>query len=166
MGGLGSELSSAVAREGFYALVRGADAVLDNARLGVLERLKIDYATLSEINPSLVTMSVNGFGEQGPSAPKPGFDPVLQAMSGMMTAQGGDSDPVLFTIPVNDIAAATLSVLGVCLGVFHRLRTGVGQRVWTSLARCAAMLQSGELVRFAVRPAAIRRWPDFAVPSS
>jgi crotonobetainyl-CoA:carnitine CoA-transferase CaiB-like acyl-CoA transferase len=87
-------------------------------------------------------------------------------MSGMMTAQGGDSDPVLFTIPVNDIAAATLSVLGVCLGVFHRLRTGVGQRVWTSLAGCAAMLQSGELVRFANRPPAIRGGRDFAGPSA
>src|SRR5258708_21870206 len=166
MGGLGSELSSAVAREGFYALVRGADAVLDNARLGVLERLKIDYATLSEINPNIVTMSVNGFGEQGPFAPKPGFDPVLQARSGMMTAQGGDSDSVLFTIPVNDIAAATLSVLGVCLGLFHQIRTGVGQRVWTSLAGCAAMLQSGEVVPFAGRPPAIRGGRDFAGPSA
>jgi crotonobetainyl-CoA:carnitine CoA-transferase CaiB-like acyl-CoA transferase len=84
----------------------------------------------------------------------------------MMTAQGGDSDPVLFTIPVNDIAAATLSVLGVCLGLFHQIRTGVGQRVWTSLAGCAAMLQSGELVRFAGRPPAIRGRRDFAGPSA
>src|SRR5260221_8661572 len=166
MRGLAIDLSSTAARQGFYAMVRGADAVLDNSRLGGRERLKIDYATLVEINPSIVTMSVNGFGEQGPFAPKPGFDPVLQAMSGMMTAQGGDSDPVLFTIPVNDIAAATLSVLGLCLGLFHQIRTGVGQRVWTSLAGCAAMLQSGELVRFAGRPPAIRGGRDFAGPSA
>jgi crotonobetainyl-CoA:carnitine CoA-transferase CaiB-like acyl-CoA transferase len=163
--GLAIDLSSVHAREAFYALVRRADAVVDNARLGVRERLKIDYATLAEINPSIVTMSVNGFGEHGPLAPKPGFDPVLQAMSGMMTAQGGDSDPVLFTIPVNDIAAATLSVLGVCLGLFHQKTTGAGQRMWTSLAGCAAMLQSGELVRFAGRPAAVRGGRDFAGPS-
>jgi crotonobetainyl-CoA:carnitine CoA-transferase CaiB-like acyl-CoA transferase len=166
MRGLAIDLSSAVARQAFYALVRRADAVVDNSRLGVLERLKIDYHTLSEINPSIVTMSVNGFGEVGPFAPKPGFDPVLQAMSGMMTAQGGDSDPVLFTIPVNDIAAATLSVLGVCLGLFHRATTGAGQRVWTSLAGCAAMLQSGELVRCANRPPAVRGGRDFAGPSA
>jgi crotonobetainyl-CoA:carnitine CoA-transferase CaiB-like acyl-CoA transferase len=139
---------------------------VDNSRLGVRERLKIDYRSLSDINPSIVTMSVNGFGEHGPFAPKPGFDPVLQAMSGMMTAQGGDSEPVLFTIPVNDIAAATLSVLGVCLGLFHRNRCGAGQRVWTSLAGCAAMLQSGELVRFAGRPQALRGGRDFAGPSA
>ncbi|HET6318184.1 MAG TPA: CoA transferase, partial [Chloroflexota bacterium] len=116
--------------------------------------------------PDIVTMSVNGFGEQGPMAPMPGFDPVLQAMSGMMSAQGGDSDPVLFTIPVNDIAAATLVVLGVCLGVFHRLRTGRGQRIWTSLAGCATLMQSGELVRIAGRPPAVRGGHDFAGPSA
>ena len=95
-----------------------------------------------------MTFSVNGFGEDGPLASKPGFDPVLQAMSGMMTAQGGDCDPVLFTIPVNDITAATVAVLGICLGLLHRERTGAGQRVWTSLLGCSAEMQSGELVRF------------------
>ena len=164
--GLAIDLSAPSGRAAFYALVRGADAVVDNSRLGVLARLKIDYSTLAQINPSIVTMSVNGFGELGPFASKPGFDPVLQAMSGMMTAQGGDSDPVLFTIPVNDIAAATLSVLGVCLGLFHRLRSGTGQRAWTSLVGCAAMMQSGELVRFAGRPLAMRGGRDFAGPSA
>ena len=164
--GLAIDLSSADARDAFYALVRRADAVVDNSRLGVTARLKIDYATLAEINPSIVTMSVNGFGEHGPFARKPGFDPVLQAMSGMMTAQGGTGDPVLFTIPVNDIAAATLSVLGVCLGLFHRLRTGTGQRMWTSLVGCASILQSGELVRVAGRSPAVRGGRDFAGPSA
>ncbi|HLZ29604.1 MAG TPA: CoA transferase [Chloroflexota bacterium] len=164
--GLAIDLSSPTGRQAFYALVRSSDAVVDNSRLGVLNRLKIDYATLAQINPSIVTMSVNGFGERGPFAPKPGFDPVLQAMGGMMTAQGGDSDPVLFTIPVNDIAAATLSVLGVCLGLFHRLTTGAGQRAWTSLVGCAAMMQSGELVRFAGRSPALRGGRDFAGPSA
>jgi len=96
----------------------------------------------------------------------PGFDPVLQAMSGMMSAQGGDSDPVLMTIPVNDVAAATLVVLGVCLGLFHRLQTGRGQRMWTSLAGCATLMQSGELVRFGGRAPAVRGGRDFTGPSS
>src|SRR5205085_10268893 len=112
-------------------------------------------------SPAIATTSVTGSGEQGPRATRPGFDPALQAMSGMMAAQGGDSDPVLFTIPVNDIAAATLSVLGVCLGLYHRLRTGAGQRMWTSLAGCATLMQCGELVRFAGRPPAVRGGRDF-----
>jgi crotonobetainyl-CoA:carnitine CoA-transferase CaiB-like acyl-CoA transferase len=164
--GLAIDLRSAEARQAFYDLVRTADAVVDNSRLGVIERLRIDYANLASVKPDIVTMSVNGFGEHGPMAPMPGFDPVLQAMSGMMSAQGGDSDPVLFTIPVNDIAAATLVVLGVCLGIFHRLRTGRGQRMWTSLAGCATLMQSGELVRFAGRPPAVRGGRDFTGPSA
>ncbi len=163
--GLAIDLRSTDAREAFYDLVRTADAVVDNSRLGVRERLRVDYPTLAGVKPDLVTVSVNGFGEEGPMAPMPGFDPVLQAMSGMMSAQGGDSDPVLFTIPVNDIAAATIVVLGVCLGVLHRLRTGHGQRIWTSLAGCATFMQSGELVRFAGRPPAVRGGRDFAGPS-
>jgi crotonobetainyl-CoA:carnitine CoA-transferase CaiB-like acyl-CoA transferase len=164
--GLAIDLTSVAARQAFYSLVRCADAVVDNSRLGVRERLKIDYACLAEINPGIVTMSVTGFGEHGPFAAKPGFDPVLQAMSGMMTAQGGDSEPVLFTIPVNDIAAATVSVLGVCLGLFHKLRTGHGQRVWTSLAGCASIMQSGEIVRYAGRQPAVRGGRDYGGPSA
>ena len=162
--GLAIDLSSPEAREAFYALVRTSDVVLDNARLGVLHRLKIDYANLARAKPDIVTFSVTGFGETGELANKPGFDPVLQAMSGMMSAQGGDSDPVLFTIPINDIAAATMSVLGICLGIFHRERSGAGQRVWTSLLGCSAIMQSGELVRIPGRTPALRGGCDFRGP--
>ncbi len=159
--GLAIDLSSPAAREAFYALVKTVDVVLDNARMGVLHRLKIDYASLAKVKPDIVTFSVTGFGENGPMAIKQGFDPVLQAMSGMMAAQGGDSDPVLFTIPINDIAAATMSVLGICLGIFHRERSGAGQRVWTSLLGCSAMMQSGELVRVPGRRPALKGAADF-----
>ena len=164
--GLAIDLSSPAAREAFCTLVQTCDVVLDNARLGVLHRLKIDYANLAKVKPDIVTFSVTGFGEQGPLAVKPGFDPVLQAMSGMMAAQGGDSDPVLFTIPINDIAAATMSVLGICLAIFHRERCGAGQHVWTSLLGCSAMMQSGELVRVPGRQPAIWGGADFRGPSA
>jgi len=164
--GLAIDLSSPAAREAFYALVRTVDVVLDNARLGVLHRLKIDYASLREVKPDIVTLSVNGFGEAGPLAAKPGFDPVLQAMSGMMSAQGGDSDPVLFTIPINDIAAGVSSVLGTWLGMLHRERTGVGQRLWTSLLGCFAMMQYAALVRVEPLPPAGWRVFDFKGPSA
>jgi crotonobetainyl-CoA:carnitine CoA-transferase CaiB-like acyl-CoA transferase len=159
--GLGIDLSSDAAREAFYALVRTSDVVLDNSRLGVLHRLRIDYERLRQVKSDIVTLSVNGFGEAGPLARKPGFDPVLQAMSGMMSAQGGDSDPVLYTIPINDITAAAVCVLGICLGLFHRERHGVGQRMWTSLLGCSAMMQSGELVRIEGRPPAVYGGCDF-----
>jgi crotonobetainyl-CoA:carnitine CoA-transferase CaiB-like acyl-CoA transferase len=164
--GLAIDLTSSAAREAFYALVRTADVVLDNSRKGVPERLHVDYASLSGVNPDIITLSVTGFGEQGALAHKPGFDPVLQAMSGMMTAQGGPNDPALLTIPVNDIAAGTLAVFGICLGLFHRTRSRVGQRIWTSLLGCATMMQSGELVRFAGRTPAVRGGRDFVGSSA
>jgi crotonobetainyl-CoA:carnitine CoA-transferase CaiB-like acyl-CoA transferase len=164
--GLAINLASPAAREAFYALVRTADAVLDNSRLSVPKRLGIDYASLKKVRPDVVTLSVTGFGEGGPFAAKPGFDPVLQAMSGMMTAQGGECDPVLFTIPVNDITAATVAVLGICLGLLHRERAGLGQRMWTSLLGCAAEMQSGELVRFDGRQPPVRGGCDFEGPSA
>jgi len=164
--GLSINLTEPRARQAFYSVVRTADVVLDNSRLGVLERLGIDYASLKKVRPDIVTFSVNGFGLDGPLASKPGFDPVLQAMSGMMTAQGGDCDPVLFTIPVNDITAATVAVLGICLGLLHRERTGAGQRVWTSLLGCSAEMQNGEVVRVEGRAPAVRGGCDFEGPSA
>ncbi|HEX8968240.1 MAG TPA: CoA transferase, partial [Chloroflexota bacterium] len=164
--GLAIDLSTPASREAFYALVRTADVVVDNARLGVTERLRIDYANLEQVKPDIITLSISGFGQDGSLAAKPGFDPVLQAMSGMMRAQGGECDPVLFTIPINDVAAATLAVLGVCMGIFHRERSGAGQKVWTSLLGCATIMQSGELVRFEGRTPPVRGGCDFGGPSA
>ncbi|MBV8085287.1 MAG: CoA transferase [Chloroflexi bacterium] len=164
MRGLAIDLSAPAGQAAFHELARHADVVIDNSRQGVLHRLKADYETLAAINPGIVSLSVAGFGERGPLAHKPAFDPVLQAMSGMMTAQGGDSDPALFTIPINDVAAAATSVLGVCLALYHRARTGEGQRAVTSLIGCSLMMQSGELVRFLGRPPAIRGGHDFLGP--
>jgi crotonobetainyl-CoA:carnitine CoA-transferase CaiB-like acyl-CoA transferase len=164
MRGLAIDLSASAGQAAFHELARHADVVIDNSRQGVLQRLKADYDTLSAVNPRIISLSVAGFGERGPLAHKPAFDPVLQAMSGMMTAQGGDSDPALFTIPINDVTAAATSVLGVCLALYHRARTSEGQRAVTSLIGCSLMMQSGELVRFQGRPPAIRGGRDFLGP--
>jgi crotonobetainyl-CoA:carnitine CoA-transferase CaiB-like acyl-CoA transferase len=135
--------------------VRDADVVLDNYRPGVLGRLRLTYDDLVEVNPSIITLSVTGFGEGGPLGEEPGFDPVLQAMSGMMRAQGGpDGDPVFFTVPVNDVSAASSSALAVCLALLGRARHGAGARCWTSLAVMSALLQSEALARYDGRPPA------------
>jgi crotonobetainyl-CoA:carnitine CoA-transferase CaiB-like acyl-CoA transferase len=138
----------------FAELVRRADVVIDNYRPGVLSRLGIDHAALERLRPGIVTVSITGFGEGGPLSQQPGFDPILQGLSGMMTAQGGDDEPVFHNIPVNDVAAAALTALATCLALVHASRAGEGERVWTSLAGMAGFMQSGELVRFRGRPAA------------
>lgn len=154
MRSLAIDLRDPRGREAFLELVRRADVVIDNYRQGVLGRLGIDHAALERVRPGIVTLSITGYGEDGPLAREPGFDPILQALSGMMTAQGGGDEPVFHTIAVNDVAAAAITVLGACLALVHASRTGEGQRVWTSLAGIAGFMQSGELVRYQGRPPA------------
>jgi crotonobetainyl-CoA:carnitine CoA-transferase CaiB-like acyl-CoA transferase len=153
MRSLAIDLRDPRGHDAFAGLVRRADVVIDNYRPGVLGRLGIDHAALERIRPGIVSLSITGFGEGGPLSREPGFDPILQALSGMMNAQGGDDEPVFHNIAVNDVAAAAMTALGTCLALFHLRRAGEGQRVWTSLAGMAGFMQSGELVRFRGRRA-------------
>jgi crotonobetainyl-CoA:carnitine CoA-transferase CaiB-like acyl-CoA transferase len=149
----------------FRRLVARSDVVLDNFRPGVLRRLGIDYDSLTAVNPGIVCFSLTGFGDRGPLRDKPGFDPILQAMSGMMSAQGGEADPVFFTVAVNDIAGAAMGALAACLGLLHRSRTGEGQLIHSSLAAMSVFMQCGELLRFEGRPAPPVGGADFRGPS-
>ena len=160
------DLQSAAGKAIFRDLVATADVVIDNYRPGVLQRLGIDYDALSAISPQIISLSITGFGEGGPLAAQPGFDPILQGMSGMMTAQGGDSEPVFLTVAVNDVTAGAMSVLGTGLALYHRAVRADGQRVWTSLDRMSAFMQSGELTRFDGRPPARTGGADFRGPDA
>jgi crotonobetainyl-CoA:carnitine CoA-transferase CaiB-like acyl-CoA transferase len=137
----------------FYDLVRKADVVCDNFRAGVLSRLKIDYATLSRINPRIISCSITPFGSSGAMAGLPGFDPILQARSGLMRAQGGEGqEPVYYQIAVCDFVAALLAALGVIGALNARQTTGRGQLVETSLASAAMAAQAAEFTRYEGRP--------------
>ena len=148
----------------FTTLVESLDVVIDNYRPGVGERLGVDYTSLVPVNPAIITLSISGFGDCGPLRHLPGFDPILQSMSGMMSAQGGAGVPCALSFAITDVAAATMSTLGVCAALLHRGRTGEGQRIVNTLAGMSAFIQSGELVRFAGRPPAYVGGPDFAGP--
>lgn len=140
------DLKSTEGRDTFLRLASTADVMVDNLRPGVLQNLKIGYDDLVAVNPDIVTASLTGFGQAGPLAQQPGFDPVLQAWSGMCVAQGGDDTPVLYTVPICDVMGAALLAFGATLGLFHRLRTGEGQRLSTSLAAASLFLQCGQLM--------------------
>src|SRR5439155_16988449 len=113
--GVALDLRNPDGKEAFLGLVRSADVVIDNYRPGVLKRLGIDWESLRSVNPDVISASITGFGEGGPFGEDAGFDPVLQAMSGMMRAQGGESDPVFYTVPVNDVAASAVIAFGCVL---------------------------------------------------
>ena len=133
--GLVLDLKHPEAKEMFLEMVAQADVVLDNSRLGVRERLGISYERLREVNPRIISLSITGYGTTGPQASQPGFDPLLQAQSGLMQAQGGDGgEPVFHGIPVNDVGSAAMSAFAIVGALYARTRTGVGQDIQTSLA--------------------------------
>src|SRR3546814_6021456 len=123
-------------------LVAKADVVTENFRPGVLERLGLGYEDLRKVNPALVYAAISGFGRTGPYATRGGFDLVAQGMSGLMSVTGErpDGPPVKVGPPVCDITAGLLLALGICAAYSHRLKTGEGQRLDTSLMEAGITL--------------------------
>jgi len=150
--GLSIDLKDPAGLAAFCDLVRSADVVLDNYRSGVRERLGIDHAKLAAINPRIISCSVSGYGPQGPLSRDPGFDPLLQARSGIMAGQGGDGEPVFHTVAVNDSGSAMMAAFGIIAALHARERSGRGQDVQTCLANQSVWLQSGELTGYEGRP--------------
>lgn len=142
-------------------LVRGGDVFLENMRPGVADRLGLGYARLSELNPRLVYCSVTAFGSTGPYADRPGFDPILQAMSGMMALQGFGGAPQYLRIAVTDYYTASLAAQAMLTGLFVRERTGRGQHVETSLLHGSLSFQSGNTVEYAGKPTGFRPSPTY-----
>ena len=92
--------------------------------------MQLGYERLAGINPRLIYLSISAFGQSGPYARAPGTDPVVQAMSGVMSVTGEpDGGPALAGIPIADFASAMVAVQGALLGIVARERTGRGQRV-------------------------------------
>jgi CoA:oxalate CoA-transferase len=108
--------------------------VLNNYRVGVVERLKIDHQHLAEINPRIITCSISGFGETGPDAGLPSYDMVAQAMSGTMSITGQpDSPPTRAGIPIADMYGSLMGVTGILAALIARDQTGRGQHVDISM---------------------------------
>ncbi len=128
------DLKSDDGRAVFYDLVRKADIVFDNFGVGVTQRLCIDHATLSAINPRIITCSVTGFGETGPDTQRPAFDQVVQGMGGGMSITGmGEHAPVRAGIPIGDLGGGIFGAMGVLAALQARHVTGRGQHVDVSM---------------------------------
>lgn len=135
------DLKSEAGRDVFYGLVRKADVVISNFGVGVPERLKIDYATLSDINPAIVTCTVTGFGSDGPKPDRPAFDQVAQATGGGMSITGPDPQhPVRSGIPIGDLGGGMFAVMGILAALLERQRSGRGQHVDISMLDCQVSL--------------------------
>jgi crotonobetainyl-CoA:carnitine CoA-transferase CaiB-like acyl-CoA transferase len=133
--GLALDLKKPKGQEVLKRLVKGADALIENYRKGTMEKFGLGYEALKAINPGLIYCEISGFGRTGPMADQGGFDLVTQGMSGLMsiTGEGPGRPPVKVGAPVTDITAGLLACMGVCAAYAHKLKTGQGQRVDTSL---------------------------------
>ena len=118
----------------FYDLVKVSDVVIDNFRAGVLERLKVDYATLSALNPRIIQCSVTGFGAEGAYKDYPALDIIIQAISGYLAITGEPGrPPARVGIPLGDLCGGIFSCEGILAALYARSRTGKGCRVETSM---------------------------------
>lgn len=131
---LAIDLKSPAGLEVFYELVAHSDVVYDNFRPGVLGRLKIDYENLKPHNPKIISCSVSTYGYTGPYRDRPGYDLIVQAMSGGMSITGEPGrPPVRAGIPIGDLMGGLLAVHGILAAYIARQRTGQGQRLEISL---------------------------------
>jgi crotonobetainyl-CoA:carnitine CoA-transferase CaiB-like acyl-CoA transferase len=132
--GIALNLKLPAAQEALKRMVASADVLTENYRKGTMEKLELGYETLRKINPALIYCSISGYGRTGPYADKGGFDLIAQGMSGLMAITGEPGGaPVKSGAPVCDINAGLLGALGVVAAYVHRLKTGEGQLVDTSL---------------------------------
>ncbi|MEP7031182.1 MAG: CoA transferase [Pseudolabrys sp.] len=141
-------------------LLERADVLVENFGPGVMERLGFGYEDLRRKFPALIYCSLSGFGRTGPYKDRRGFDLVAQAMSGIMsfTGEGPGRPPVKCGAPLSDITAGILAAMGILAAYAHRLKTGEGQWVETSLYEAALVQtywQSAIALATGVAPAAM-----------
>jgi crotonobetainyl-CoA:carnitine CoA-transferase CaiB-like acyl-CoA transferase len=138
--GIALDLRSEGGRAVLRRLIQGADVLVENFRMGAMEAYGLGYESLKQENPALIYCALSGFGRTGPYAERGGFDLIAQGMSGLMSITGdmpieGEEPPAPVKVgaPMTDITAGILAAMGILAAYIHRLRTGEGQQVETSL---------------------------------
>lgn len=149
-------LKSESGKEIFKRLVASADVVVENYRPDVMDRLRLGYSVLSQINPRLIYCGISGFGKTGPYSLWPAYDQIAQGMSGLMSVTGNpDGTPMRVGVSIADAIAGLFAAYGVLLALACRQQTGRGQEVQANLldglismltARASNFLESGVLV--------------------
>ena len=139
-------------------LVAGADVVIENFKVGGLAKYGLDYASLSAINPRLVYCSITGFGQDGPYARRPGYDFIIQGMSGIMDLTGEpDGAPQKIGVAYADIMTGLYAVIGIQAALAERERSGLGQHVDMALFDVMVGTLANQAMNYLVSGKAPRR---------
>lgn len=130
-------------------LAADADVVLENFKPGALAKFGLDYESLSVSHPALVYCSITGFGQTGPRRSEPGYDFVIQAMSGMMSLTGEpEGDPMKHGLSISDLSCGLWSANAVQAALLMRHRTGRGQWIDMSLLDCSVGLLANQAMTY------------------
>ena len=137
-------------RQAAYSLIRSCDVFVENMRPGVMERLGLDYESLSKVNPDLVYVSASGYGQTGHMVPRPGADPQLQAFSGWDMITGTDEGgPEFFRHFAHlDYNTSQYIVQAVLMALFARARGNGGQKIEVAMLAAAMSLQSSRIAEY------------------
>jgi CoA:oxalate CoA-transferase len=121
-------------KEAFLRLVATADALVENFRPGVMDRLGLGYGALAEVKPDLVYCAISGFGHDGPLRANPAYDQIIQGLSGVMSVTGSpDTAPLRVGYPVCDTMGGITAAFAVAAALFRRARTGEGECIDVSM---------------------------------
>lgn len=130
-------------KETAIELAKKSDVLLENFTPGVMERLGLGYPTLNKINPKLVYCSISAFGQSGPYRDKKGYDPIMQAMGGIMSVTGPiGGPPVKVGIPITDFFTALYAAIGIIVALMERKESGKGQYLDFSMFESTVSLLS------------------------
>jgi formyl-CoA transferase len=166
---VGLDLRDPAGRESFLRLVATADVVVENYKPGTLDGWGAGYQACREARPDIVFVSVSGWGQYGPNAHLPAYDPVVQAASGWMALNGlPDGPPVRAPTFLADELAGLHAAIGALAALAHRARTGEGQHVDVAMMDSLLFSSSGlpTLAATGAPPPRLGNETDFVVPSN
>ncbi|HLK51757.1 MAG TPA: CoA transferase [Bryobacteraceae bacterium] len=141
------DIGTPAGRDAVLRIAATCDVFLENFRGGKAAALGLDEPALRARKPDIIYASLSAYGPQGPDYPRPGYDAILQARTGIMSITGtGESAPIRAGVSILDMGAGVWAALGVLAALLARQRSGAGQRVDTSLLETGLMLMSYHLV--------------------
>ena len=147
--GMALDLNEQAERDVLVKLLESADVLVENFKVGTLERWGIGPQDLAQRFPRLIHCRISGFGADGPLGGLPGYDAVIQAMCGLMSINGSaDGPPVRMGVPVVDLATGLYAVIGILLALHERKVSGRGQFVDTALFDCGISLLHPHLANY------------------
>lgn len=140
---VGLDIRTPEGRQVILDLARRSDVIIENFRAGVMERHELGYGTIAAVNPQIVYCAISGYGREGPDKDRPGYDPVVQAESGLMSMTGEpDRDPVRTGISLIDIITGLFAGQAILAALYEREQSGQGQFVEVPLFDSAVNMLS------------------------